>query len=117
MYFHNIVFNNILRRLYIFLKKVLIFCKRNESMIQFQRVLIFNNNYMSEVQQQNPSDVMTKVQSFNELVRTISSDKRLDGADKQAIDELVGLYQSEKASYIQETKTQVVQLLQESLEK
>ena len=72
---------------------------------------------MSEVQQQNPSDVMTKVQNFNELVRTISSDKRLDGADKQAIDELVGLYQSEKASYIQETKTQVVQLLQESLEK
>lgn len=72
---------------------------------------------MSEVQQQNQSDVMNKGQRFNELVRTISSDKRLDGADKQAIDELVGLYQSEKASYIQETKTQVVQLLQESLEK
>lgn len=96
---------------------MLIFCKRNESMIQFQRVLIFNNNYMSEIQQQNPSDVMNKVQNFNDLVKTISSDKRLDGADKQAIDELVELYQAEKASYIQETKTQVVQLLQESLGK
>lgn len=72
---------------------------------------------MSDALQQNPSEVINKVQNFNELVKTISSDKRLDGADKKAIDELVGLYQAEKASYIQETKTQVVQLLQESLKK
>lgn len=72
---------------------------------------------MSEVQPQDQWDVIQKVQSFNELVKTISSHKRLDGADKQAIDELVRLYQVEKASYIQETKVQVVQLLQESLEK
>lgn len=103
-------------RLYIFLKKVLIFCKRKKYVIKLERIYINNKNYMSEVQKQLSSEP-TKAQDFNSLVDYISADKRIDGKDKQAIDELVALYQTEKEGHIKNTKTEVVQLLQESLDK
>ncbi|MGE4444454.1 MAG: peptidoglycan-binding protein [Candidatus Altimarinota bacterium] len=71
---------------------------------------------MSEVQKQLSSEP-TKAQDFNSLVDYISADKRINGKDKQAIDELVALYQTEKEGHIKNTKTEVVQLLQESLDK
>lgn len=71
---------------------------------------------MSEVQKQLSIEP-TKAQDFNSLVDYISADKRIDGKDKQAIDELVALYQTEKEGHIKNTKSEVVKLLQESLDK
>lgn len=103
-------------RLYVFLKKVLIFCKRKIYMIKYWRIYIINNNHMSEIQGKNPHETSPS-QNFNSLVDYISGDKRINGADKQAIDDLVKLYETEKAGYIQNTKVEVVKLLQESLDK